>query len=140
MSSTTRAEPALRVTLALIGVITTIPAFALVDVGILDWNYGVADPSPMTQALLQHRGMLQLLLGAAIVWAAFHPPVRLAAALAAVIGKSTFLALILPQPAVRADLSPLSVWFDTACIVVLGALAVRILWRSNGRRQVQALD
>ncbi|MEV4168818.1 hypothetical protein [Nonomuraea sp. NPDC049709] len=129
MSLPARAEPALRVLLALIGAITTLPALALVNVGILDWNYGVADPAPMTQALLQHRGMLQLLLGAAIMWAAFHPPVRLAASLAAVAGKTTFLALILPNAAIRGDLSPLSVWFDLFCIVVLGLLAARLLTR-----------
>ncbi|MBF8192950.1 hypothetical protein ITP53_46200 [Nonomuraea sp. K274] len=122
-----RAETALRPLLVVLGVVTTLPAVAIVNAGILDWNYGVSDPAPMTQALLQHRGMLQLLLGAAIVWAAFHPPVRLAAALGAVAGKSTFLALILPNPAIRGDLSPLSIWFDVFCIVVLGLLAVRLL-------------
>ncbi|MCK2217823.1 hypothetical protein MF672_029100 [Actinomadura sp. ATCC 31491] len=118
-----RAEPVARVVLVLIGLITTLPAAALVNAGVLDWNYGVADPSPTTLALLQHRGMLQLLLGAALVWAGLHPPVRFAAAVAAVAGKSTFLALMLPDAAIRADLSPLSVWFDLTCVVVLGAFA-----------------
>ncbi|MFG1710360.1 hypothetical protein ACFLIM_45050 [Nonomuraea sp. M3C6] len=135
MTLSSRGETALRVALTLIGTITTLPVVALVNVGILDWNYGVSDPAPMTQALLQHRGMLQLLLGAAIVWAAFHPPVRLAAALAAVVGKTTFLALILPNAAIRGDLSPLSIWFDLTCIVVLGLLAARLVTR---RREPEA--
>jgi hypothetical protein len=130
-----RAEPAVRVVLVVLGAITTLPVAALVNAGVLDWNYGVSDPSSMTLALLQHRGMLQLLLGAAIVWAAFHPPVRLGAALAAVTGKSTFLLLILPDPVRRAGLSPLSVWFDLFCIVVLGAFAAYLVAR---RREVVA--
>src|SRR5262245_9984872 len=132
MMLSSRGEAALRVVLILIGVITTLPAVALVNIGILDWNYGVSDPAPMTQALLQHRGMLQFLLGAAIVWSAFHPPARLAAALAAVAGKTTFLALILPNAEIRGDLTPLSVWFDLTCIVVLGVLAARLI-RSGAR-------
>ncbi|WP_090934720.1 hypothetical protein [Nonomuraea jiangxiensis] len=131
MMLSSRSETGLRAVLVLLGAITTLPVVALVHVGILDWNYGVADPDPMTQALLQHRGMLQLLLGAAIVWSAFYPPVRLAAALAAVVGKSTFLALILPNAAIRGDLSPLSIWFDLACIVVLGVLAARLIVRGR---------
>ncbi|TMR21393.1 hypothetical protein ETD86_15280 [Nonomuraea turkmeniaca] len=124
-----RIEPAARIVLALMGVITALPAVAIVNAGILDWNYGVSDPPPTTLALLQHRGMLQLLLGAALTWAAFHPPVRLGAALAAVAGKSTFLTLMLPNPAIRAGLAPSGIVFDLTCIVVLGLLAAYLVMR-----------
>ncbi|MFD1938622.1 hypothetical protein ACFSKW_44830 [Nonomuraea mangrovi] len=107
MSSVTTRETALRVALVAMGLVTTLPALALITSYALEWTYGVIDPEPMTLALLQHRGMLQLLLGAALVWAAFFPPARRAAAIAAVAGKSTFLLLILPDPDLRADLAPL---------------------------------
>lgn len=122
-----RAEPALRVFLLLIGVITALPALALIDSYALEWTYGVTDPEPMTLALLRHRGMLQLLLGAALVWAALWPPARLPSAIAAIAGKGTFLLLILPDPALRGDLALFSTVFDAACIVLLGCLGARII-------------
>jgi hypothetical protein len=124
MSSTPRGEIALRAVLVVLGVITTIPALALVDVSALDSGYGVTDPDPMTLALLQHRGMFQLLLGAAIIWSAFHRPARLAVALGAVISKSTFLFLTLSNETTRGDIPPYTIAFDATCIVVLAGLAV----------------
>lgn len=117
----------LRTLLLVTGVVTATPALALVNAYALEWTYGVTDPEPMTLALLQHRGMLQLLLGAALVWAAFFRSGRLAAAVAAVLGKSTFLLLILPDPAIRSDLALFSVAFDLFCVVALSVVAVREL-------------
>lgn len=125
MSSAGRGEPIVRTVLVLVGVVTALPALALVDVGTLELSYGLTDAEGMTLALLQHRGMLQLLLGAALVWAAFFPQARLAAALAAIVGKTTFLTLILPDPALRPDLALFSTVFDLTCIVLLAGLAVR---------------
>lgn len=113
-----------RPVLMVMGVVTALPALALIDLYALEWTYQVTDTTPMTAALLQHRGMLQALLGAALVWAAFSPAVRLGAAIAAVAGKSTFLALILPEPALRGDLALFSIVVDLACIVLLAGLAV----------------
>jgi hypothetical protein len=124
MRSAGRAEPVVRTGLVLIGLITTGPVLALVDPGTLEWGYGIGDVEGMTLALLQHRGMLQLLLGAALVWAAFFRPARLAAALAAITGKTTFLALILPDPVLRTDLALFSAVFDLTCVVLLAGLAV----------------
>ena len=52
----------------------------------------------MVVALLQHRGVLQLALGAGLVWAGFQPSVRIGMASAAVATKSAFLSLLLPDP------------------------------------------
>jgi hypothetical protein len=109
------------------GIVTATPALALIDVYALEWTYGLTDTDPMTTALLQHRGMLQLLLGAALVWAAFAPAVWLGAAIAAIVGKATFLALVLPNATMRDDLATFSIVFDLACIVLLGALVSRHL-------------
>ncbi|ONK13511.1 hypothetical protein [Streptomyces sp. MP131-18] len=134
MPAARRGDTALRATLVVMGLITATPALALVDGHALEWTYGVADPEPMTEALLQHRGMLQLLLGAALVWAAFFRPARPAAALAAVVGKGAFLLLLLPDPALRADLAPFSTVFDLSCIVLLTALGAHRLHRSHRAR------
>ncbi|MET9339152.1 hypothetical protein [Nonomuraea sp. NPDC003804] len=128
MSSVATRETALRVALVAMGLVTTLPALALVTSYALEWTYGVIAPEPMTLALLQHRGMLQLLLGAALIWAAFFPPARRAAAIAAVAGKSTFLLLILPNPDLRADLAPFSTVVDLTCIV---ALSVYLVWSTS---------
>jgi hypothetical protein len=129
-----RVEPAVRSALVVMGVITTLPVLALLAPSIVGWNYGIHDPDGMTLALLQHRGALQLLLGAAIVGAAFHRPVRAAVALGAAASKATFLLLILPDPALRPDLAPASTVLDATCIVLLVAIATRELGRARSAR------
>ncbi|WP_280358832.1 hypothetical protein [Nocardia otitidiscaviarum] len=136
MAERSNSESTLRVLLMTMGLITATPAIALVDAYALEWTYRVTDPDPMTLALLQHRGMLQLLLGAALVWAAFHPPARFAAAIAAIVGKSTFLLLILPNPTIRGDLAPFSIVFDLLCIAALTGVAIRY---ARPRRTIGAL-
>lgn len=126
-----RTEQAVRAALVVMGTITTLPVLALPVPAVLGWTYGIHDPDGMNLALLQHRGALQLLLGAAIVGAAFHRPVRAAVALAAAASKTTFLLLILPDPALRADLAPFSTVFDAVCIVALVAIAARELGRAR---------
>ncbi|SFB05149.1 hypothetical protein SAMN05216266_10457 [Amycolatopsis marina] len=134
MIRTPRGEQLLRTLLLVTGVVTATPALALVNAYALEWTYGVTDPDSMTLALLQHRGMLQLLLGAALVWAAFFRPGRLAAAAAAVVGKATFLLLILSDPSIRSDLALFSTAFDLFCIVTLSVVAVRELRALRARR------
>ncbi|KAA9154808.1 hypothetical protein FPZ12_031090 [Amycolatopsis acidicola] len=119
-----RGENLPRALLVLLGVLTMLPVLALADASVLETSYGVTDPEPMTLALLQHRGMLQLLLGAMIVWAAFHRPARVPAAIAAVLGKGTFLALILSDVDLRAEVPWYTVVFDALCIVVLTTVAI----------------
>jgi hypothetical protein len=135
-----RHETALRVALVLMGLITATPALAVVDPAALEAGYGVRDPEPMTQALLQHRGMMQLVLGAALVWAAFFPPARLAAAAGAITTKTTFLSFVLPDAALRSHVLP-AIAFDSTCVVLLTALAVheaRTLRRRHTVRQRDA--
>lgn len=123
----------LRTTLLIMGLVTALPALALIDPYALEWTYRVADTDPMVTALLQHRGMLQLVLGAALVWAGFDAHVRVPVAAAAIATKAVFLALILPDSGTRADLAAFSVAFDLACIVLLAAL---IAVESTQRRRV----
>ncbi|WP_433332430.1 hypothetical protein [Spirillospora sp. CA-294931] len=138
MTSVTSRETLLRAALVMMGLLTSLPALALASASVLETTYGVNDPEPMTLALLRHRGMLQLLLGAALIWAAFFTPARKAAAIAAVTGKSTFLLLILPDPALRAELTPFSTVVDLTCIVALTVLVLlqdqlRATWRGLRR-------
>jgi len=120
-------ELAVRTLLVLIAVGTASPVLVLIDVYTLQISYGVTDPEPMTLALLQHRGIMQLVLGAALVWAAFFPAARAAIALGAIVTKSAFLLLILPDARLRVELNLFSIVFDSACIVLLSALATAYL-------------
>jgi hypothetical protein len=130
---TTRLEPAIRVMLVVVGAVTATPALALVVPATLEASYGLADPDPMTTALLQHRGLLQAMLGAAIIWAAFAPALRLPLVLVPVITKTTFLALTLGNPAVRGDVTLFSTVFDVVAVMLLLAVAVPLL---RGKRAV----
>jgi hypothetical protein len=116
-------EKVCRVVLVLMGVITAGPVLALFSPGRLS-GYGLDDAAldPMVLALLQHRGMLQAALGAALVWAAFQPAVRIPAALAAIATKSTFLALTLPLEILSGAV------FDMVAITILAAIAFRQAW------------
>jgi hypothetical protein len=114
----------LRVILTIVGVITATPALALVWPGMLETSYGLSNLDPMTTALLQHRGVLQGALGAAIVWAAFFPPARVPASATAIVTKSTFLALTAVDAQMRADMNLVSLVFDPIAIVILAGVIV----------------
>ncbi|SCE77220.1 hypothetical protein GA0070607_1374 [Micromonospora coriariae] len=113
-----------RVILTIVGAITATPALALFWPRLLASSYGLSDPDPMTTALLQHRGVLQLALGAAIIWGAFFLPVRVPAAATAVITKTAFLALTVVDVRMRADMNLISLVFDPLAIVILGVVIV----------------
>ncbi|KAB1927728.1 hypothetical protein [Micromonospora noduli] len=114
----------MRVILTIVGVITATPALALFWPQLLTSSYGLADPDRMTVALLQHRGVLQAALGAAIIWGAFHLPARVPAAATAIITKSVFLALTVVDVGMRADMNLISLVFDPIAIVILTIVIV----------------
>ncbi|GAA0359843.1 hypothetical protein GCM10009530_06430 [Microbispora corallina] len=123
---TSTIERTIRVVLVLLGVITALPALALVSPRwALGFSYGIPVPSdPMAAALLQHRGVLQAALGAALVWAAFAAVARVPAAVTAIVTKSVFLALMAMLPAdVRAG-AVSGIVFDGVAIVLLALIVV----------------
>jgi hypothetical protein len=117
-------ELAIRISLVVMGVFTALPVLALVQPGQLESSYGVTDPDPMVLTLLQHRGMLQLLAGAALVWAAVRPAVRVPISLGVVAAKTTALALTVIRPDAQAQASAVIQGFDIACVIALLAIAV----------------
>jgi hypothetical protein len=124
----------LRITLSSIGVLTATPAIALVWPGQLA-GYGVTSPDLVVTTLLQHRGALQLALGAAIVWAGFDSRVRLPIVLAATFTKGVGVLLTVTRPEVFAASSgSVGLWFDMVCLVVLPVIAV-LTWRDRRRER-----
>jgi len=119
-------EAAVRVILVILGIGTATPALALGWASTVAAGYGIPAPAdPMLMALLQHRGMLQAALGAALVWAAFQPLARVPAAVTAIVTKATFVSLLatLPGPS-RLGQVP-GVPFDLVAIALLAAVALR---------------
>lgn len=119
---------------ALIGMalLTAVPAWSLVRPQQVE-SYGITDPTPVVLALLQHRGMLQLLLGTALVWAALRPAVRIPIAAATVVAKGTFLTLVLTRPEVSGDVAATSLVVDAVCVALLLALLVDAASRAGTR-------
>jgi hypothetical protein len=117
-------ELATRISLVVMGVFTALPVLALVQPGQLESSYGVTDPDPMVLTLLQHRGMLQLLAGAALVWAAVRPAVRIPIAIGVVVAKTTALGLTMIRPEAQAEASAVIQGFDVVCILALLAILV----------------
>lgn len=126
------AEKVIKIALVVLGVITMTPVLALVTPVALEY-YGLTQLTPMEAALLRHRGVLQLVLGAALVWAAFAPWARVPVALAAITTKSTNLILTLTDPVTRPDAPLFSTVFDTLAVVLLAGLVVLGL-RGSTRR------
>jgi hypothetical protein len=123
-----------RIVLVILGSITTMPVLALLWPSTLDVSYGLGiQPDPMVDSLLRHRGVLQAALGAALIWAAFRPDVRVPAAVTAITTKSTFLLLIAALPAEKRSDAMLGIVFDLAAIVILGAIVFRHLHASRAR-------
>ncbi|MFE0154720.1 hypothetical protein ACFWY5_46825 [Nonomuraea sp. NPDC059007] len=111
-----------RIILVALGVITATPVAALFVPASLITAYGMAVPSdPMALALLQHRGMLQAALGAALVWAAFQSLARIPVAAAAIVTKATFLVLLGPERFGDTLGAP----FDVLAIALLVVVIVR---------------
>lgn len=122
-----------------IGMLTMTPVMSLVDPSSLA-SYGVVDPPLPTLSLLQHRGVLQFALGAAIVWAAFDTRVRPAILLGATVTKGAGVLLTVARPEVYAVASGnVGLWFDLVCLVVLPTIAVLMLLRRPRSSDV-ALD
>lgn len=124
-----RREIAVRSAFIFMGVFTTTPVLAVLNPAQLE-SYGVIDPNSIVLTLLQHRGLLQFVLGAALVYAAFKPDIRVAVALASIFTKGGNLLLTYLRPEVFAEASTVAMVFDPLCIVLLVAILVDI-----GRRR-----
>lgn len=110
--------------LVVVGTLTATPAVAVVVPSDLVRQYGIVPDDPTTLALLQHRGGLQAVLGAAIIIAAWRPAWTVPAAAAAILTKGLFLALVLTDPAVRPRFPVLPIAFDAAAVIALALIAV----------------
>lgn len=119
-----RIELATRVVLIGVGVMTATPVLSLMNPEQLA-GYGVESPDLVVTTLLQHRGVLQLALGAAIVWAAFDRRVRVPVLLAATVTKGAGVLLILTRPEVFAAApGNIGLWFDLVCLILLPVIAI----------------
>jgi hypothetical protein len=121
------AEALTRVALIAIGTFTAFPVLSVFQPAQLESTYGVADLEPMALTLLQHRGVLQLLAGMAMVWAAFRPEVRMPVAAAVIVAKGSALALTVTRPEAQAMANPAIQLFDLASIAILAVIAIRSL-------------
>ena len=121
--------------LVLIGLMTASPFLAVFDPGVLASSYGVTDPSPAELALLQHRGVLQLIVGVVLVWAAFAPAVRIPAAVATIVSKSLAVFLFVSTPgSIEGELGR-NLVFDVVCsVLLLGVIADTLVHRRTRPR------
>lgn len=129
-----RKETAVRSALIFMGVFTAMPVISLINPAQLA-SYGVEDPDRVVLTLLQHRGVLQAVLGASLVYAAFKPDIRVAVALGAILTKSAALLLTIFRPDVLAVASGVFLVFDPICLVLLSAILVDI-WLHRQRLAV----
>jgi hypothetical protein len=134
----TTAGTATKGLLIILGLVTTTPVLALAWPGTLELAYGLERPEdPMALALLQHRGVLQLALGAALVWSAFRPAVRVPVAVTAICTKSVFLLLLATLPGTAWRGAASGVVFDLVAIALLAAM---VLTRARTARRAVALS
>jgi hypothetical protein len=110
------------------GLFTAVPVMVLFRPDQLG-SYGIVDPEPMVLTLLQHRGVFQLLAGAALIWSAFRPDVRLPVAVGVVLAKSAALGLTVSRPEAQEHASTFIQVFDLVCIAVLAVIVVTAISR-----------
>jgi len=92
--------------------------------GVLEALYGLEAPDGPVRRLLDHRGVLQLVLGAGIVAAAVRPRWLLPVTVGVAVAKGSFLALVLTDEVTRRQFGPTSVVVDLVSIAVLVAACV----------------
>lgn len=125
---------------------TASPFLAVLDPAVLATSYGVSDPTPAELVLLQHRGVLQLLVGSALIWAAFVPAVRIPAAAATIVSKGMAVFLFVSTPgSIQGELDR-NLTFDViSSILLLGVIADtlvrrrRIGLREPGMQEVRSV-
>lgn len=125
-------ETLTRIALIGMGLFTAVPVLSVVQPSQLESTYGVTDLEPMVLTLLQHRGVFQLLAGAALVWAALRVDVRVPVAAAVIVAKGSALALTVTRPEAQALANTAIQVFDLACIAILAVIGIRSL--RAGRR------
>lgn len=79
--------------LVIVGIIHLLPLVGVLGADRLTSLYGVAFVEPDTVILMRHRAVLFGLLGGFLVYAAFRPPLRLAALIVGFISVVSFLYL-----------------------------------------------
>lgn len=124
----------IRIVLAVLGILTAFPVLSLFNPADLQTRYGLNELDAVAQTLLRHRGILQLLLGASLVWAAFSPGVRLPVILAVVLSKMSFILLVQSTPEAQNSLTAGIQRFDlTSTVLLLLALVAHFVRRSAVR-------
>jgi hypothetical protein len=124
-----------RAVLVLLGVGTAFPLMALFNPDSLSSAYGVEDPDASVLALLQHRGILQAILGSGLVYAAFRPAARVPVALAAITTKGAGFALMFTHGETP---NALTLVFDSIALVYLTALVIGTLGNAARARRPAA--
>ncbi|SDE11289.1 hypothetical protein [Glycomyces harbinensis] len=130
-------ELATRIALVAMGLFTAVPVLSLIQPGQLESGYGIVDPDPMLLTLLQHRGVFQALAGAALVWAAARPDVRIPVAAGVIVAKTTALVLTVSRPQAQAQADPFIQGFDVFCVLALALIiagTARGTWALGLRR------
>jgi hypothetical protein len=86
------------VTIALIavGLLHLYPAIGVLGAARLEALYGISVASADLELLLRHRAVTFGMLGALLLAAAWHPPLRPVALLAAIVSMGSFVLLALP--------------------------------------------
>jgi hypothetical protein len=126
-------KTSIKIVMVVIGIITASPILVLLDPKTtLEISYGITSTDPMVEALLMHRGIFQMILGTAIVIAAFIPKARIPVALTAAITKTSFVLLILPNEVLRGQWPTWTAIFDiTSVLILLAVVAYEFSSRKN---------
>lgn len=127
----------LRIALLVLGVLTAFPVLSFVNPADLTTRYGLSGLDPTAEALLRHRGVLQLLMGAAMVWAAVNRSVRLPVIGAVVVSKAAFLQLAATIPGADRPPVPGVQRFDTFSIIALLIIAAWHLATRQGSARTE---
>ena len=98
-------------------------AFVLMPAAMLKLVFGVAEPDVVTQTITRHWGLLLVLIGALLVFARYHPEVRVPVMVVAATEKLALAPLILARPLRRRPL-PVMIASADAVMAILYLIAL----------------
>ena len=106
------------------GLVNLAPVTGVVSASRLQALYGIAFEEPNLVVLMRHRAVLLGLVGALVVAAAFHPPLRAAAVITGMVSMLSFVLLAWRVAGLDRELTRVVVWDLVASGALLaGAVA-----------------
>jgi hypothetical protein len=109
-----------------VGLVNLLPVSGVLSTGRLEALYGVSVADPNLIVLMRHRAVLFGIVGALLIAAAFHPPLRVVAFVAGLVSMLSFVAIAYGASELNAELRRVVAVDLVASLLLVGAGVITI--------------